>query len=406
VEPTSAAVRELIDEASRSLDRLQQRFPNDLRGVCLAAQLRYRFGERDQALQLWQRCLTADPQDIQARVSVGRILMESGDLARAEPLLRSALAASPGNPQAAFILATALIQQGKLRDAVGFLKTSIEADPQLMPNRVLLGQAYLQQQEYAPAKECFLAATRLAPEYPNAYFGLATACARLGQKAEAAQYRQRLKELQAKDLRSRIEQSQHQDDLQSARGSVAEAFVSIGRLYREHGDEAAAEESWNRALELDPRDMASRAELARLYEGRGQPREVLRVLLPLQTTRADDASLWFRLGQAHAQCAELAEAEAALRHVVQLAPQRAPGYAALAELCLKSQGRAQEAVAFAREAVQREPTAANYALLSAACEQSNDAAAALAAIEAALQREPGNPQYQRRYIAMKTRGDR
>jgi cytochrome c-type biogenesis protein CcmH/NrfG len=128
---------------------------------------------------------------------------------------------------------------------------------------------------------------------------------------------------------------------------------------------------------------------------------VLRILLPLKATRADDVNLWFRLGQAHARCGELAEAEEAFRHVVQLAPQRALGYAALGGLCLDSGGRVQEATALAREAVQREPTAAHYALLSTACEQGGDAPAALAAIEAALQLEPGNPELQRRYLALR-----
>ena len=125
------------------------------------------------------------------------------------------------------------------------------------------------------------------------------------------------------------------------------------------------------------------------------------VLLPLKSLRATDVSLWLRLGQLHARLEEFEQAEQALRQVTSLAPQRALGYAALAQLYLPWKGRAAEASTAAGEAVRREPTAANFALLSAVRDRCGDTRGALEAIEKALQLEPGNGDYQQRYLALR-----
>jgi tetratricopeptide (TPR) repeat protein len=298
-------------------------------------------------------------------------------------------------------LATALLNQGKMEETIAVLERSMEAGPAGMPHFLLLGQTLLQLRQYEKAKRSFETAIQMAPEYPNAYYGLATACARLGQEEEALRYREKFRESQSKDLRVQIDESKSYDDLNSARQTVAEAYVVAGRLYRAYGDDHAAKDHWARAAELDPLNPDSRIELARLYEQEGRPRDALNALLPLRETRSQNVSLWMHLGRLHAAFDELDEAEEALRRVVELAPQRSLGYAALAQVHLQANHKAAEAAEFARQAVRRESTAANYFLLSTACERCGDLEAAIRAIEKALQSEPGNAQYRQMYLSIR-----
>jgi predicted TPR repeat methyltransferase len=59
-----------------------------------------------------------------------------------------------------------------------------------------------------------------------------------------------------------------------------------------------------------------------------------------------------------------------------------------------------DAAELARQAVERAPTAANYFLWSVASQRSGDRTRAKAAIEKALELDPGNAQYQQLYLSL------
>ena len=402
--PGSAAhkeIRPLIEEATTVVRRLCERFPGDARSLGVMAQVQQRFGNATESLRLWNDCVRLDPNFIEAYCGIGSIFNERGEYDQAEIALRRAFTLDPTSPQVSVLLANALLGQGKTEETITVLERSVQSGVATMPNFVLLGQAHLQLGHNEAAKQCFQSAVQMAPEYPNAYYSLAMVSVRLGHRAEAIEYRKRFKELQSKDLRARVDESKSYEDIEATRQNVAEIYVGIGRLYTAYGDDQAAEDLWTRAAELDPQNTDGHLELAQLYAKQDRPRDALDALLPLCRSRADDFHLWLRLGQLHARLDEFAQAEEALRHVVDLAPQQALGYAALAQLRLQSNHNVSDAVEPAREAVRLEPTAANYFLLATVCERCGELESAAAAIEKALQTEPANAQYRQLYLLIR-----
>jgi tetratricopeptide (TPR) repeat protein len=150
-----------------------------------------------------RECLQRNPNDLGTpRIAIGMLRFESGQFAEAEQMLMDAFLQAPAHPQASYLLASSLLNQGKLDDTVEVLRASLSIHPQSVPNLVLLGQVQLQQKQPAEAKESFLAASRFAPDYANAWFGLATACVQLGQQEEAATHRATFQQLQRQQLRA------------------------------------------------------------------------------------------------------------------------------------------------------------------------------------------------------------
>jgi cellulose synthase operon protein C len=382
------------------VDGLAARFPGDVLALDLAAKLRQSLGDTQEAVKIWEQCLAQDPDFAEASVSIGKVRFEAGDFSRAEAVLRPVVARAPDNAEASFVLASSLFSQGKTAETVQVLENSRAATTATVANEVLLGQAYLRLRQHDRAKACFLTATQQASEYPNAYFGLAAACDALGQADEAALHRRKFRELQAAQLRQSIEQTGRYDDVRSTRQDIANFYLAAGRLCLAHGDAAAAEQHAKQALELAPDNEQGRAELAQLYVKTGRLQEAVDVLLPLKTTRARDASFWQRLAQLYAQLQAFEEADEALRRIVELAPEQALGYAGRAQLRLQSNRDPAEAAEFAKQAVERTPTAANYFLWSVACQRAGDPARAKTAIEKALELDPGNAQYQQLYLSL------
>jgi len=93
-------------------------------------------------------------------------------------------------------------------------------------------------------------------------------------------------------------------------------------------------------------------------------------------------------------------AQKAFRKAVEIAPKRPEGYVALTQLYLRANQNLAEAQALAATASRLAPTAANYAVLSMACEKAGDLEGASTAIARAVQLEPQNSVYRRRQALM------
>ena len=109
---------------------------------------------------------------------------------------------------------------------------------------------------------------------------------------------------------------------------------------------------------------------------------------------------FFQVGNMNLLLKRYAAAETAYQKVVDLEPERADGYQALAQCYVVAKRNVDRAPALARRAVQLSPTAPVYAVLSLACERTGDRAAARQAMQQALQLDPGNADYRRRLLAL------
>ncbi len=96
-------------------------------------------------------------------------------------------------------------------------------------------------------------------------------------------------------------------------------------------------------------------------------------------------------------------AEQAFQKVVQLAPENAGGYEGLVRLYLSANTKLAQAKRYAQAAVRLSPTAYYHYLLGETCARTGDTAGALAALKRAVDLEPGNREYLRRYEQLRTK---
>lgn len=254
------ATRTLIQEAVAVVRRLLEQYPDDPGPLCVLAQLHQQLGNTDQAMALWEKCLALAPGFFDAHLGRGSVYVERGEFDKAEAALRQALDTLPDSVPAAVLLANALTSQGKFRETVALLEPRTRGAAPPMPCLLLLGQAHLQLRQYDKAKSCFEAAVRMAPEYPNARYGLATACARLGQEEEAARHMRRFRELESAGLGRRRDDARSFDDAAALRQAVAATYAAAAGLYAQRGAEAQAQALWREAARLEPSGQSAGAD--------------------------------------------------------------------------------------------------------------------------------------------------
>lgn len=319
--PELAKIGALRAEAVQFLTRLMKRFPDSPDAIAVLAQAHYRFGDSAAALSCWQRCLGLAPDYADAYFKMAYIEMERGDYEKAEAHLRDLLNIAPGSPYVHVDLAETLIKQGRTDEAVRLLRKSLEIDRESADAFVLLGLMDLQSRDYQAARDNFASAIRIAPDYLDAYHGIAAAYARLGEEDRAREYREQWEVLKGN--------ARQEDpggllrDLTSMQGVLVKICASAGDVYLAQGDEAEAERHWLRAVAVDPNDRSCRMSLASLYGQQGRIAEALRMVNELAECDSNDPRYAAMRGNLLSRLGDYDSAEKAFLQAIELDPDNA-----------------------------------------------------------------------------------
>nr|BFE61753.1 hypothetical protein GCM10020063_062790 [Dactylosporangium thailandense] len=203
---------------------------------------------REDALRAARRGVEVSPDDPLAHVVHGTVLTRIGEFAAGEAALREAKRRDPANPARSIILAYALLMDGRYEEAEPELRRGVEARPESAELRQLLGCVLLSLRKRGDeAVRVLCEADRLAPGDIVTLEALASALINEARYAEAEPV-----------LRRAI-----------AIAPTGKLYTHLGLAVGKLGRPDAALAAHRRAVELDPRDAASRVGLAAVLGARG-----------------------------------------------------------------------------------------------------------------------------------------
>jgi len=390
-------IKGLREEAAEVAAGLLHDFPDNAEALIIVGNMHVALGNSAAALQSWKKSLELDPKRADVYQGMGEVALKKGEFDEALALWRKAEQIDPKMAGIHCSLARALMNLRRPQEAIAELENETEISPGSGLSYYLLGQAYLQVEEYEKARRNYEQAVAVQPDLWNAYYGLATAYARLGQADKSQECREKFKKLKAEELKVTLDRSVAYDDLQVVRRDVVLFYLEVGRLYQQGKNPTAAERHWLRAAALDAKNARCREYLAELYQSSGREAEALEMYRLLREIDPKNPLYCASLGVVHTRLKRFEEAEQAFVEAQQLAPQQSLGYRALAQLYLHTNQKLAEARALARKAVELEPLALNYSVLSEAYDKSGDRPGALDALRQAMQLDPDNQRYRRIY---------
>jgi tetratricopeptide (TPR) repeat protein len=330
-----ATVGDFKQEATRAIDELVQAFPDRHDVLNLLGWLQNNQGHSTEAVKTWQRCLELDPAFADAVLCIAVVAKEQGDLGKAAGLFRRGMELAPNDPNAPSLLADVLVAQGQTQQAVELLEASLRAGNRSLSALSCLGHAYLQLQQYEKARAALEQIVAIAPNEKNAWYGLARACARLGDQARAAESMARFKTLSAETQKKETGRIKAQDDLAEMRRIATDAHHEAAKLYLKHGRPEKAEQMWRRAAALGPKHAESRLALALFCERTNRQEEALRLCREVCDLHPSRADYWFYAAILNARLGRAGDARAAAEKALQLDPQN-PKYREAYEAILKT----------------------------------------------------------------------
>lgn len=393
----------LLHEAAEVASNLLEQFPNNGKSLEVVARLYHGLGMTKDAVRCWKRCIELTPElGPIVHAAIGSVAFEEGKLDTAAEHYRIAAELDPGSSVYPVHLAEALVSNGKHAEAVEVLKETLKVRPNSMPANVLIGQAYFQLQQYDKAREHLETGAEMGPEYTNAYYTLARACAALGDQKKSEEYLTEFKKLQAQEEQLHRDTLKALNDTRGIRQAVYETYTAAAQVYIAHQDYRNGEKHLTKAAELSPNAVECRVVLAWLYEQQRRTDEALQTLAELSERAPDNLRAQMSIASAYTRLGRFDGAEDAYRKTIELTPHRAGGYAALANFYIRTGRKLPEATTLAQKAVEMEPVAEYYFLLSQSCQRNGDLAGAASAVDHAIALDSDNEDYRR--LRLRLRG--
>jgi tetratricopeptide (TPR) repeat protein len=191
------------------------------------------------------------------------------------------------------------------------------------------------------------------------------------------------------------ERLKEHDDLAKIQGMLGEIYTAAANVYLAQNEPAMAEKCLLRSIEFAPEFVAPHEILTWLYQRQDRRAEAVDTLQKLLAVAPNDVASQLGCAELCAELGRFEDAEKAYQAAIDLAPQQAGGYAAMAWLYIDHVKKLPEAKRLATKAVRLEPVAKHYYLLGVACQINDDRAGARTAIARALALEPQNTEFRK-----------
>ena len=222
----------------------------------------------DEARSLFEKALEIDADYFPAEMNLGQIDRFQGDFDAAKARFDSILARDTENLSALNALAQLALSQGETEEAIEWLERAGNAHPNAVPPRIRLVNLFIRMRRADRALAVARELDSIAHDNPKAVDALGRAQAASGQASSAVSTFRRLVSMVPKS---------------------AEVYHRLAAVLVAAGDLVKAEESLNRAIELDPDYLTALAALAELKFRDRRYEEALEISDRIREKRPDSA---------------------------------------------------------------------------------------------------------------------
>ncbi len=317
---STATIAELEAQAKRVVDQLVAAYPDRAQALNVSAMKHAGFGDWDQAVQVWRRCLELDPRFTEALLGKGRVALQQDEYEQDIQVLRRALQLVPEEPLVSLGLAEALMKSGSSEEALQVLEDHVESPRATVEAHSKLGQVHFQLEQYEPARKHFEIAVQSKPELRAAWYGLARLHAVEGDQERAEQCLERFQALAEREREADVQEIRETTDRAHVSWYVAFLHNAVAEVYDSGGDLRKAEKIWCKAAALDPQDLESRTRLLALYRRSARYGQALALGRQLVELAPENVNYWLELGRINARLHRREQAAAAVRRAIELDP--------------------------------------------------------------------------------------
>ena len=385
-------IADMRAEALALVKHLMTMFPLDENADVLQGDIYENLREDALSMVAWKRALAKNPQRTDLYEKLGEVAAAQGNQEQAFAYWNQGLQTNANAPNLRWHIANAYLEQGQPEPGVQLLTEECRLSPQTARNYFLLGQCYRQMQQFEQAALNYQKATEIAPDYYNAYYGLANVC-RMMKETERA--KEALEKFRA--LKQRADASEDRqikvEEMPQFRRRLAAYYIKGYQLYAQNRKVRQGKILLQRAAAVAPDWPMCLEKLATHHYHINRLDEAIKFYRQAQRLDPNQPMYAVNVGTLYRQLRRYDLAEKAFRQAIRRFPDYSPGYRELIFLNMKTEKNLSQTLSLAQTAVQLKGSADDYYILSQVHRVNGNGQAALSAIQEAIRLDPDNAEY-------------
>jgi tetratricopeptide (TPR) repeat protein len=389
-------------EALRLGNHTIEKFPQSDAALLLMGSVYGELGDIEKNIAFWERVIRLNPQRADVYDKLAQLVKDQGDVEQALIYWQQGLKVDPRHAKSLWALANAYIERHQAAQAVGLLKRACVAAPRSVRNYYLLGQAYRQLKQYEDALPQYEKAIALDPNHYNALYDLALTYRNLDQPERAKESLMRFQALK-KAVKTAIPEDVVSDDLPENIKKLARYYWQAYTIYKTNKQNKQGLPLLKRTIALDPFNTYYQELLGIFYTQYKQYSQAIAVYQHAQDIDPNQALFGVNIGQLYTHMGQPAQAERRFTKTIKDFPDYALGYVELVRLYLTAQKNVTKTIGLAQRAVDLQPSAGNYHLLSWTHLVNGQHPQAIQAIQKAMALAPNNKKFQIHYEQIKNK---
>ena len=238
-----------------------------------------------------------------------------------------------------------LLSEGRTDEALKSITLAVDANPKDPDAQILLGKTYLARLQFEEAETRSTRPRNSARTTSCAQIELAKLHLQRGEVGTAIEFVDQALETDPANIEAQLTLVRGliaQADFQRAKtvlkallvkaANAVEVQNAVGALALATNNNASARVAWERALSIDPNNVDALSGLAALSMAAKRPSEARSLVEGRLAKRPDDEGLLLLAVKVRIATHDAKGAEAALRHLVEIAPQNLQAYALLGQM--------------------------------------------------------------------------
>jgi tetratricopeptide (TPR) repeat protein len=290
-------------------------------------------GRTDQAMELYERALSLNPQSVEAHVNKGLALARIGKAEEAMAEYERALRIWPNSVEAHNSLGVALVQTGKVTEAIEHYEQALRINADYLPTHNNLGLALVQAGRAGEAIEHYEQALRIEPNNSQVHNNLGQALVQVRKVPAAIQHYRQALEIKPND---------------------AEIHNNLGNALFYAGNVTDAIGQYEQALRINPKYPEARSNLGYALFQTGSLTNAINSLEEALRLKPDYADAHYNLGIVLSKSGRTSAAIDHFEQTLRINPSYAQAHYNLANALSKT-GRPADAIEHYRAVIKTNP---------------------------------------------------
>jgi tetratricopeptide (TPR) repeat protein len=393
----------VLEYSIKIAQELIETYPQSPQAYSALAYAYYRGKKIEDAIEAFKKSLQIKHDQPVIVQMVAFLYNRLTEYEKAVEWYQKTIALQPDAPRANERLGLALQKLNRMDEAILAFQNELKYHPDDASTHIYLGNLLFAANRLEEAEKHALLAKKYQSILPEPYYLLGKIYRKQGKKEETKKILQTFQQKKKSEQQFIEDEESGVSKLENPNTAAVKTHLEVGAVYYQMRNDAKADYHFKRVLSLDPKNATARYNLALMYQQSGKIDQAAQLYQELIAVQPDNPQFLTSLGLLRSMQKRYSDALPLFEKALSIAPEHINAKRAAGRLLLSTGKDVKRALQLLQSVVKHAGEASDYDLLGWAYFANGQHQKSLQSIQTAIDKDPKNPLYRKRYQQIRQR---